>query len=171
MNAFTTVLSDALTCPFVDHSSGRADAETLKPYTQTARLLALLSTDAAAEGAITGGGWGPFLEAAAASDDCLLGSDGARALLNCRSASAAARGALPLLTTAAGEGCAPFVQLTRCAAPFPHRCHQPWQGGLWRLGHPLQDRHFVAQLVCQLLLSTGRIELAFPLPCLQGLSG
>ncbi len=52
------------------------------------------------------GGWAPFLEAAAASDDCLLGSDGARALLNCRSAAAANRDVLPLLTTPAGAGCA-----------------------------------------------------------------
>lgn len=72
---------------------------------QTARLLALLSTDAAAQDAIMGPGWAPFLEAAAASDECLLGSDAARALLNCRSAIAAARATPPLLTTPAEGGC------------------------------------------------------------------
>lgn len=53
-------------------------------------MLALISTDASAEPALRSGTWLCFLNESAASDDCTLASDAARALLNMRSAAAAA---------------------------------------------------------------------------------
>lgn len=63
---------------------------------QTARLLALISTDAAAEPALRSGPWVRFLSEAVMSDDCMLASDAARALLNMRSAAAAAAATAPV---------------------------------------------------------------------------
>ena len=57
---------------------------------QAVRLLALLSTDASSEPALRSAPWLAFLRDAAASDDCTLASDAGRALLNMRSAAAAA---------------------------------------------------------------------------------
>jgi hypothetical protein len=53
---------------------------------QTARLLALLAVDPAAEEPIRHGRWAPFIAASLASNDCKLSSHAARAHLNLLSA-------------------------------------------------------------------------------------
>ncbi len=63
----------------------------------------MLSTDSAAEPALRSGAWPAFLADAVQSEDCLLSSDAARALLNMRSAAAANRAALPLLSRPAAD--------------------------------------------------------------------
>ena len=72
---------------FPDH-----DPKFSRATLQTARLLALLAVDPAAEEAIRHGRWRPFLAASLASDDCKLSSHAARAHLNLLSARAARPG-------------------------------------------------------------------------------
>ena len=78
------------------------------------RLLALLSTDASSEPALRSAPWLPFLRDAAASDDCTLASDAGRALLNMRSAAAAA-----------AETSAP-TPAAKCATLMSLSRHQLW---------------------------------------------
>ena len=61
---------------------------------QTARLLALLAVNPAAEQQIRHGRWAPFIADSLASDDCKLSSHAARAHLNLLSARAARGGAV-----------------------------------------------------------------------------
>lgn len=103
LHSCCTTLPCTVACPVTCGTSLYCTADvSCSSALQTARLLALLSTDPAAGDAITAGGWIPFLSASARSADCLLGSDASRALLNCRSAAAAARAAAPIVNDTPG---------------------------------------------------------------------